>query len=90
MTQRRRHGGAFKTRVVVESIAGHKTANEIARACGSQPLHGASCCHRRSDQTHAAHSPAWLQLTAADDYRDCIRLSICPTTAGTPANDSIT
>jgi transposase len=30
MAQRRRHGGAFKTRGVVEAIAGHKTVNEIA------------------------------------------------------------
>ena len=30
MAQRRQHGGAFKTRVVVEAIAGHKTVNEIA------------------------------------------------------------
>jgi transposase len=30
MAQRRRHGGAFKTRVVVEALAGHKTVNEIA------------------------------------------------------------
>lgn len=30
MAPRRRHGGAFKTRVVVEAIAGHKTVNEIA------------------------------------------------------------
>jgi len=30
MAQRRQHGGTFKTRVVVEAIAGHKTVNEIA------------------------------------------------------------
>jgi putative transposase len=30
MAQRRHHGGTFKTRVVVEAIAGHKTVNEIA------------------------------------------------------------
>ena len=30
MAQRRQHGGAFKTRVAVEAIAGHKTVNEIA------------------------------------------------------------
>ena len=32
MVQRKRHGGAFKTRVVVEAIAGHKTINEVAGA----------------------------------------------------------
>ena len=30
MAQRKHHGGAFKTRVAVEAIAGHKTVNEIA------------------------------------------------------------
>jgi transposase len=30
MAQRRQHGGTFKTRVVVEAIAGHKAVNEIA------------------------------------------------------------
>jgi len=37
MTQRRRHGGTFKTRVVVEAIEGHKTVNEIASAYGIHP-----------------------------------------------------
>jgi len=30
MAQRRHHGGAFKARVAVEAICGHKTVNEIA------------------------------------------------------------
>jgi transposase len=37
MAQRRHHGGAFKTRVVVEAIAGHKTVNEIASAYEIHP-----------------------------------------------------
>ena len=37
MAQRRQHGGAFKMRVVVEAIAGHKTVNEIASANGIHP-----------------------------------------------------
>jgi transposase-like protein len=37
MAQRRQHGGAFKTRVVVEAIAGHKTVNEIASAYEIHP-----------------------------------------------------
>lgn len=37
MAQRRQHGGAFKTRVVVEAIAGHKTVNEIAGAYEIHP-----------------------------------------------------
>jgi transposase-like protein len=37
MTQRRQHGGSFKTQVVVEAIAGHKTVNEIAGAYGVHP-----------------------------------------------------
>jgi len=37
MAQRRQHGGAFKTRVVVEAIAGHKTVNEIASAYEVHP-----------------------------------------------------
>lgn len=37
MTQRRLHGGAFKTRVVVEALAGHKTINAIASAYGVHP-----------------------------------------------------
>jgi len=37
MTQRRRHGGAFKTRVVVEAMEGHKTVNEIASAYAIHP-----------------------------------------------------
>jgi len=30
MAQRKHHDGAFKARVAVEAIAGHKTVNEIA------------------------------------------------------------
>jgi transposase-like protein len=37
MTQRRHHGGAFKTQVVVEAIGGHKTVNEIASAYEIHP-----------------------------------------------------
>lgn len=37
MTQRKRHGGAFKAKVAVEAIAGHKTVNEIASAYGIHP-----------------------------------------------------
>lgn len=37
MAQRRQHGGAFKARVVVEAIAGHKTVNEIASAYEIHP-----------------------------------------------------
>jgi transposase len=37
MTQRKRHGGAFKTRVAVEALAGHKTVNEIASAYAIHP-----------------------------------------------------
>ena len=37
MAQRRQHGGAFKTRVVVEAIAGHKTVNEIGSAYEVHP-----------------------------------------------------
>jgi transposase-like protein len=37
MAQRRQHGGAFKTRVAVEAIAGHKTVNEIAGAYEIHP-----------------------------------------------------
>jgi putative transposase len=37
MAQRRRHGGAFKARVAVEAIAGHKTVNEIAGAYEVHP-----------------------------------------------------
>jgi putative transposase len=37
MAQRRHHGGAFKTRVVVEALAGHKTVNEIASAYEIHP-----------------------------------------------------
>jgi transposase-like protein len=37
MAQRRQHGGAFKTRVVVEALAGHKTVNEIASAYEIHP-----------------------------------------------------
>jgi len=37
MAQRRQHGGAFKARVAVEAIAGHKTVNEIASAYEVHP-----------------------------------------------------
>jgi transposase len=37
MAQRRHHGGAFKTQVVVEAIAGHKTVNEIASSYEIHP-----------------------------------------------------
>jgi transposase-like protein len=37
MTQRRHHGGTFKTRVAVEAIVGHKTVNEIASAYEIHP-----------------------------------------------------
>jgi transposase len=37
MAQRKHHGGAFKTRVAVEAIAGHKTVNEIASAYEIHP-----------------------------------------------------
>jgi putative transposase len=37
MAQRRQHGGAFKARVAVEAIAGHKTVNEIAGAYEIHP-----------------------------------------------------
>jgi len=37
MTQRKHHGGAFKARVAVEAIAGHKTVNEIASAYEIHP-----------------------------------------------------
>ena len=37
MAQPRRHGGAFKARVPIEAIAGHKTVNEIAGAYQVHP-----------------------------------------------------
>jgi transposase-like protein len=37
VTQRKRHVGAFKTRVVVQAIEGHKTVNEIASAYEIHP-----------------------------------------------------
>lgn len=37
MAQRRHHGGAFKARVAIEAIAGHKTVNEIASAYEIHP-----------------------------------------------------
>lgn len=37
MAQRKRHGGAFKARVAVEALAGHKTVNEIASAYEIHP-----------------------------------------------------
>ncbi len=40
MAQRRQHGGAFKARVAVEAIAGHKTVNEIASAYEIHPSQG--------------------------------------------------
>jgi len=46
MAQRRQHGGAFKTRVVVEAIAGHKTVNEIA---GAYEVHPAQVAKWKAD-----------------------------------------
>ena len=37
MAQRRHHGGAFKARVAIEAMAGHKTVNEIASAYEIHP-----------------------------------------------------
>jgi putative transposase len=37
MAQRKHHGGAFKTRVAIAAIAGHKTVNEIASAYEIHP-----------------------------------------------------
>lgn len=37
MAQRKHHGGAFKARVAVEALAGHKTVNEIASAYAIHP-----------------------------------------------------
>jgi transposase-like protein len=37
MAQRKHHGGAFKARVAVEALAGHKTVNEIAGAYEIHP-----------------------------------------------------
>jgi transposase-like protein len=37
MAPRKHHGGAFKARVAVEAIAGHKTVNEIASAYEIHP-----------------------------------------------------
>jgi len=37
MAQRKHRNGAFKTRVVVEAIEGHKTVNEIASAYEIHP-----------------------------------------------------
>ena len=37
MTQRKHHGGAFKARVAIEAIAGHKTVSEIASAYEIHP-----------------------------------------------------
>ena len=34
MAQRRRYGGQLKTRVVIEAIRGHKTANQISAEYG--------------------------------------------------------
>jgi len=40
MAQRKHHGDAFKTRVAVEAIAGHKMINEITSAYAIHPLVG--------------------------------------------------
>jgi len=37
MAQRKRYGGEFKAKVVLEAIAGHRTINEIASAYGIHP-----------------------------------------------------
>ena len=37
MAQRKHHGGAFKARVAVAALAGHKTVNEIASAYAIHP-----------------------------------------------------
>jgi putative transposase len=37
MAQRKRYGGEFKAKVVLEAIAGHRTVNEIASAYGVHP-----------------------------------------------------
>lgn len=37
MAQRKHHGGAFKARVAVEAMGGHKTVNEIASAYEIHP-----------------------------------------------------
>ena len=37
MTQRKRYGGEFKAKVVLEAIAGHRTINEIASGYGVHP-----------------------------------------------------
>jgi transposase-like protein len=37
MAQRKRYGGEFKAKVVLEAIAGHRTINEIASAYGVHP-----------------------------------------------------
>jgi transposase-like protein len=37
VAQRKYHGGAFKARVAVEALAGHKTVNEIASAYEIHP-----------------------------------------------------
>ncbi len=49
MTRRRHHGGAFKARVAIEAIAGHKTVNEIASAYES---HNESRHGRRAHMSH--------------------------------------
>ena len=37
MAQRKRYGGEFKAKVVLEALAGHRTVNEIASAYGVHP-----------------------------------------------------
>jgi putative transposase len=37
MAQRKRYGGEFKAKVVLEAIAGHRTINEIASSYGVHP-----------------------------------------------------
>lgn len=37
MAQRKRYGGQFKARVVLEAIAGHKTVNQISAEHGVHP-----------------------------------------------------
>jgi putative transposase len=58
MTQRRHHGGAFKARVAIEAIAGHKTVNEIASAYEIHPSQvakwKAEALMRRLDEQYTA------------------------------------
>ncbi len=41
MAQRKHRDGAFKARVAVEAIAGHKTVNEIASGYATRPANNA-------------------------------------------------